>query len=143
MMVRWSGENQVTVRLGSNLKTIMCLTLVDVKLVFHTYNLYFCVSGLDIYLFDWCQHYRLVESLPSINCRHKKVELIYQMIRDAPQHTILASEWSQPVMLASDWLIRPWLPALAQEWQQSTKRKGVAASPGLGCYPGCLLIITG
>ena len=50
------------------------------------------------------------------------------MIRDAPQHTILASDWSQPSILASDWLIRPWLPALAQEWQQSTKRKGVAAS---------------
>ena len=33
MMVRWSGEAQVTVRLGSNLKSFLSLTLVDMKLV--------------------------------------------------------------------------------------------------------------
>ena len=32
-MVRWSSEAQVTVRLGSNLKSILGLTLVDLKLV--------------------------------------------------------------------------------------------------------------
>ena len=34
MMVRWSGEVQLTVRLGSYLKSILSFTLVDVKLVF-------------------------------------------------------------------------------------------------------------
>ena len=41
VIVRWSGEVQVTVRLGSNLKSILSLTLVDVKLVIslHSYDL--------------------------------------------------------------------------------------------------------
>ena len=33
MMVSWLGEVQVTVRLGSNLNSILSLILVDVKLV--------------------------------------------------------------------------------------------------------------
>ena len=89
---------------------------------------YFSVCPASLYLLDWCQHYRLTECPPSINCRHKKVELIDQMIRDAPQHTAPASDWSQQAILASDWLIRLQPSALALEWQQSTKRKGVAAS---------------
>ena len=94
-----------------------------------------CICWTGVNIIVWL-------SPPSINCRHKKVELIDQMIRDAPQHTAPASDWSQRAVLASDWLIRLQPPALALEWQQSTKRKGVAGLV-LGVTLGCLLIITG
>ena len=38
-MVRWSSEVQVTVRLWSNLKSILSLTLMDVKLVINIFTL--------------------------------------------------------------------------------------------------------
>ena len=38
MMVRCSGEVQVTVSLGSNLKSILSLTFEDMKLVINTMN---------------------------------------------------------------------------------------------------------
>ena len=45
MMVRWSGEVYVKVRLGSNLKNILSLTLVDVKLVHVSFKVLQSVSS--------------------------------------------------------------------------------------------------
>ena len=43
----WSGKNQMRVRLGSNLKSILSLTLVDVKLVFLRIDFVFVINIVE------------------------------------------------------------------------------------------------